>query len=189
MWHQLSICSRTMPGVCVEPAVEEIEGAEVDEPADLVIKALGFEPEDLPTLWGQEELQVTRWGTIKARFSRDVRRREAAVAAAGRSGDPLPEAARLRQQRSPSKVTKQDAGIWQRRFWEHHIRSPADHAAHLRYCWFNPVKHGLVERPEDWAFSSVHRDIAWGRYATLDVFPTCDRGWVETPPYGSEPRS
>ena len=48
---------------------EEIEGAEYDEPADLVIKALGFEPEDLPTLWNQEELQVTRWGTIKAEYT------------------------------------------------------------------------------------------------------------------------
>ena len=48
---------------------EEIEGAEYDEPADLVIKALGFEAEDLPTLWGQEELTVTRWGTIRAEFT------------------------------------------------------------------------------------------------------------------------
>ncbi|WP_397541568.1 NAD(P)-dependent oxidoreductase [Roseovarius salis] len=48
---------------------EEIEGAEHDEPADLVIKALGFEPEDLPTLWNQPELEVTRWGTIKAEFT------------------------------------------------------------------------------------------------------------------------
>ena len=38
------------------------------EPADLVIKALGFEPEDLPTLWKQPDLEVTRWGTIKAEF-------------------------------------------------------------------------------------------------------------------------
>ncbi|MEM7024280.1 MAG: NAD(P)-dependent oxidoreductase [Pseudomonadota bacterium] len=33
--------------------------------ADLVIKALGFDPEDLPTLFGQPELQVSRWGTIR----------------------------------------------------------------------------------------------------------------------------
>jgi glutamate synthase (NADPH/NADH) small chain len=33
-----------------------------------VIKALGFEPEDLPTLWGVPGLEVTRWGTIKADF-------------------------------------------------------------------------------------------------------------------------
>ena len=47
---------------------EEIPGDEYTENADLVIKALGFEPEELPTLWGQPELEVTRWGTIKADF-------------------------------------------------------------------------------------------------------------------------
>ena len=47
---------------------EEIPGDEYTESADLVIKALGFEPEDLPTLWDQPELEVTRWGTIKADF-------------------------------------------------------------------------------------------------------------------------
>ena len=47
---------------------EVIDGADWVEPADLVIKALGFEPEDLPNLWGQPELAVTRWGTIKAAF-------------------------------------------------------------------------------------------------------------------------
>ena len=47
---------------------ELIEGADYVEPADLVIKALGFEPEDLPALWGTEGLEVTRWGTIKANF-------------------------------------------------------------------------------------------------------------------------
>ncbi|HDR29658.1 MAG TPA: NAD(P)-dependent oxidoreductase, partial [Rhodovulum sp.] len=31
-------------------------------------KALGFEPEDLPTLWGETALEVTRRGTIKADF-------------------------------------------------------------------------------------------------------------------------
>jgi glutamate synthase (NADPH/NADH) small chain len=47
---------------------EVIEGADYVEPADLAIMALGFEPEDLPTLWGKPELGVTRWGTIKADF-------------------------------------------------------------------------------------------------------------------------
>ncbi len=47
---------------------EEIPGADYVEDADLVIKALGFEPEDLPALWGQPELEVTRWGTVKADF-------------------------------------------------------------------------------------------------------------------------
>ncbi|MBL9054403.1 MAG: NAD(P)-dependent oxidoreductase, partial [Tabrizicola sp.] len=47
---------------------EVIEGADYVEPADLVVQALGFEPEDLPNLWGVPELKVTRWGTIKADF-------------------------------------------------------------------------------------------------------------------------
>jgi glutamate synthase (NADPH) small chain len=32
--------------------------------ADLVIKALGFDAEDLPTLWGAPDLPVSRWGTV-----------------------------------------------------------------------------------------------------------------------------
>ncbi|WP_412507653.1 NAD(P)-dependent oxidoreductase [Roseovarius sp. SYSU LYC5161] len=48
---------------------EPIEDAEHEEPADMVIKALGFEAEDLPTLWNQKDLEVTRWGTVKAEFT------------------------------------------------------------------------------------------------------------------------
>ncbi len=48
---------------------EVIEGADYVEDADLVIKALGFEPEDLPTLWDQPDLEVTRWGTVKTQFT------------------------------------------------------------------------------------------------------------------------
>ncbi|MDE4192118.1 NAD(P)-dependent oxidoreductase [Phaeobacter gallaeciensis] len=56
------------PDATGRQAPEVIEGADYVEEADLVIKALGFEPEDLPTLWGQPELPVTRWGTVKAEF-------------------------------------------------------------------------------------------------------------------------
>jgi len=35
---------------------------------DMVIKALGFDPEDLPKLFDCNELQVTKWGTIKTDF-------------------------------------------------------------------------------------------------------------------------
>ena len=48
---------------------ELIEGADYVEDADIVIQALGFEPEDLPALWGVEGLEVTRWGTVKAEFT------------------------------------------------------------------------------------------------------------------------
>jgi len=47
---------------------EVIEGSDYIEEADLVVTALGFEPEDLPTLWNEPELPVTRWGTVKADF-------------------------------------------------------------------------------------------------------------------------
>jgi len=47
---------------------EVIEGADYDEPADLVVQALGFEPENLPAQWNAGDLAVTRWGTVKADF-------------------------------------------------------------------------------------------------------------------------
>ena len=36
--------------------------------ADMVIRALGFDPEDLPGMFGEPELTVTRWGTLKTDF-------------------------------------------------------------------------------------------------------------------------
>ena len=47
---------------------EVIEGADYVEEADLVIKALGFSPEDLPGQWDTQDLEVTRWGTVTADF-------------------------------------------------------------------------------------------------------------------------
>lgn len=82
-----------------------------------------------------------RWRRIKARFTRAI-------------GQPAP--------RSASKQIKREAGIWQRRFWEHTIRGEEDFRQHLAYCWANPVKHGLVEVAADWPYSSIHRDIRLG---------------------------
>jgi glutamate synthase (NADPH) small chain len=44
--------------------VEPIEGSHFTVPAELVIKALGFDPEDLPAAFGEPALKVTRWGTL-----------------------------------------------------------------------------------------------------------------------------
>ena len=44
------------------------EGSEFEIKADMVIKALGFDPEDLPYLFDAKELQVTKWGTVKTDF-------------------------------------------------------------------------------------------------------------------------
>jgi glutamate synthase (NADPH/NADH) small chain len=45
--------------------VEEIAGGDFEVPADLVIEALGFEPEDLPALFETPDLAVTEWGTVR----------------------------------------------------------------------------------------------------------------------------
>ena len=44
------------------------EGSEFEIKTDMVIKALGFDAEDLPYLFDAKDLQVTKWGTIKTDF-------------------------------------------------------------------------------------------------------------------------
>ena len=104
-------------------------------------------PDHLHAVWTLPEGDAdyaTRWRLIKARFSRQL---------------PMGP-------RRLSHQARQERGIWQRRFWEHHIRNQEEFAAHIRYCWINPVMHGLVERAEDWPYSSVHRDIGDWRCAS-----------------------
>ncbi len=47
---------------------EIIEGSSFNVDSDLIIKALGFDPEDLPKMFDVPELGVTRWGTLKINF-------------------------------------------------------------------------------------------------------------------------
>ncbi len=54
-----------LPDASGRQAVEPVEGSHFTLPADLVIKALGFDPEDLPALFEEPALTVTRWGTLK----------------------------------------------------------------------------------------------------------------------------
>ena len=44
-------------------------GETFDIKADMVIKALGFDPEDLPTLFGEPQLTVNRWGAVRIDFA------------------------------------------------------------------------------------------------------------------------
>jgi putative transposase len=78
-----------------------------------------------------------RWHSIKSRFSKSIPKGERLDAVQKANGE---------------------RGIWQRRYWEHAIRDERDLNNHIDYCWFNPVKHGLVAKVEDWPFSSFHRD-------------------------------
>lgn len=100
-------------------------------------------PDHMHTIWtlpsGDSDFS-TRWGKIKAGFSRNC----------NRTYTPAP---------------KHDAGIWQPRFWEHVIRDEDDFAAHMDYVHYNPVKHGHVTCVRDWPYSSFHRCVRRGIYA------------------------
>lgn len=56
------------------------------------------------------------------------------------------------------RLAGETSRLWQRRYHDHVIRDADDFARHLDYLHFNPVKHGLVDRPEAWPWSSFH---AW----------------------------
>jgi putative transposase len=47
--------------------------------------------------------------------------------------------------------------IWQNRFWDHVIRNQDDMNRHIDYIHFNPVKHGLVSKPFDFRYTSIHQ--------------------------------
>jgi putative transposase len=102
------------------------------------VKAWVVLPDHMHCVWelpqGDADYSV-RWRLIKSRFSMGL------------------QPGRLRS----SHTARLERGIWQRRFWEHHVRGDEDLAACISYCRVNPVKHGLVERPEDWRWSSFHR--------------------------------
>ena len=42
-----------------------VEGGDFKIKADLVIKSLGFDPENIPKLFNSQSLGVSKWGTIK----------------------------------------------------------------------------------------------------------------------------
>ena len=97
-----------------------------------------------------------RWREIKGQFSIGLGRSGSAPTPTGEN----PYGARGGRRRVGARpdLRKNEAPIWQKRFWEHHIRDEADMANHVRYCWINPVKHGLVGHPREWPYSSWHRD-------------------------------
>lgn len=108
------------------------------------IDAMVVLPEHIHTIWtlppGDTDYP-TRWALIKAGFSRK-----------------LPVTGRV----SASRSKKGERGVWQRRYWEHQIRDENDFARHVDYIHYNPVKHGYVKSPCDWAHSSIHRFIREG---------------------------
>lgn len=103
-------------------------------------------PDHLHAIWslpsGDSDFS-TRWRLIKNRFAKA-----------------LPKQEKL----DSVRVRRNERGIWQRRFWEHHIRDEADFVRCIEYCYINPLKHGLVSRVSDWPYSSFHRDARAGLF-------------------------
>jgi putative transposase len=90
----------------------------------------------------------SRWLAIKKEFSKAL---------------PMTEV------RTPVMQARGDRGIWQSRYWEHTIRDTNDYARHMDYVHFNPVKHGLVDHPAKWPYSTFRLAVAKGLYP---------EGWV-----------
>jgi putative transposase len=101
-------------------------------------------PDHLHAVWslppGDTDFSL-RWNLIKGNFSR------------GFPGS---------TDRTESKMSRREKGIWQRRYWEHAIRDDTDLERHVDYIHFNPVKHGYVTKACDWPHSSFRRFVAAG---------------------------
>jgi putative transposase len=108
-----------------------------------VMDAVCLLPDHLHCIWtlpdGDSDYP-TRWRFLKTMFT--YRFHTANPATSDRSG---------------SRIARREAAIWQRRFWEHLIQDEEDFGTHVEYIHNNPIKHGLVERAEDWPWSSYHR--------------------------------
>jgi putative transposase len=76
--------------------------------------------------------------------------------------------------KTTSRRRRKERNVWQRRFWDHAIRNDEDFRNHVDYVHWNPVKHTLVPRVEDWPYSTFHRYVRQGVYAK-------DWGSVEPP--------
>ena len=63
-----------------------------------------------------------------------------------------------------SRLRKGERAVWQRRFWEHTCEDEDDLKRCLDYTHWNPVKHGLVERVQDYPYSTFLKFVKLGEY-------------------------
>jgi putative transposase len=135
------------------------------------IDAFVLLPDHLHCIWtlphGDADFS-TRWRLIKSYFSRKC-------SLVGWVEERNPTGKKI----SDSRLKKNEKTIWQRRFWEHIIRDEQDFKHHVEYIHYNPVRHGFVKAPKDWAFSSFHRyvniglyDLEWGAGSELEFDST-----------------
>ncbi len=132
--------------IALRNAIEEIR---LSKPFE--INAWVLIPDHIHCIWSLPEDDVDyskRWGLIKSRFTKMVSK--------GLVGN---------SHSTRSRMRKREGVVWQRRFWEHKIRNERDYEIHCNYIHYNPVKHGLVNSPKDWAFSTFHRYVKNGTYS------------------------
>jgi REP element-mobilizing transposase RayT len=55
----------------------------------------------------------------------------------------------------------QDAPIWQRDFWDSQLRRGENYHQKWEYVLQNPVRAGLVARPEDWPYQGELNILSW----------------------------
>jgi putative transposase len=69
--------------------------------------------------------------------------------------------------------------FWQAHYYDYNVPSHAKFVEKLRYIHRNPVRRGLVTKPEDWKWSSF-RHYATGLVRTVDIeseWTARERGW------------
>jgi putative transposase len=74
----------------------------------------------------------------------------------------------LKQQTSKRLKTHGEDRFWQRRYYDFNVYSESKRVEKLRYMHRNPVVRGLVEKPEDWTWSSF-RHYAMGKIGTVEI--------------------
>ena len=76
-------------------------------------------------------------------------------------------------------VRRQECPFWQARYYDFNVFTTAKQVEKLRYMHRNPVARGLVEKPEEWPWSS-YRHYATGVEGTVEIesfVPVRLKGW------------
>jgi putative transposase len=74
----------------------------------------------------------------------------------------------LKQQTSRKLKDPAATQFWQRRYYDFNVYTEVKTVEKLRYMHRNPVRRGLVEKPEDWLWSSF-RHYATGVVGTVEI--------------------
>ena len=74
----------------------------------------------------------------------------------------------LKQQTSRKLKQRGEVQFWQRRYYDFNVWSEEKRVEKLRYMHRNPVKRGLVEKPEQWQWSSF-RHYANGQLGVVEI--------------------